>query len=114
MRLDTPKQLIAMNALYDQMRAYYNLFQPVLHLCEKRQEGDQIKRKWDQAQTPYHRLLQSGILSQTQQERLQVKYRETNPLQLRQHIDQQLETLWDTHMLHGGVLETTMSVPVSL
>src|SRR5574341_1249542 len=34
-RLDTPEQVAALNALYDQMWLYYNCFQPVLHLVEK-------------------------------------------------------------------------------
>ena len=29
-----------------------NLFQPVMHLTEKIVEGDKVRRKWDQAQTP--------------------------------------------------------------
>ena len=31
LRLDTPEHIAAGNALYEQMRLYYNLFQPVLH-----------------------------------------------------------------------------------
>ncbi len=34
-RLDTPEQLAALDALYADMRVYYNLFQPVLRLVEK-------------------------------------------------------------------------------
>ncbi len=47
LRLDTPEQLVAMNALYEQMWLYYNLFQPVLHLKEKRVEPDGMVRTWD-------------------------------------------------------------------
>ena len=36
-RLETPGQCTALNALYDQLWVYYNLFQPVLHLVG--QEG---------------------------------------------------------------------------
>src|SRR5438105_8023381 len=32
LRLSTPEQIAAANALYEQMWVYYNLFQPVLHL----------------------------------------------------------------------------------
>ncbi len=96
MRLDTPEHFITVNALYDQMWTYYNVFQPVLRLSEKITQGDRIKRTWDQAQTPYQRLLGTGMLSFPQQERLQMQYRETNPLQLRKQIYQQLEALWDT------------------
>lgn len=57
---------------------YYNLFQPVLHLSEKRyaQEEGKMRRKWDQARTPYVRLKQAGagMLSQEEQERLDLLY----------------------------------------
>lgn len=112
-RLDTPEQFAAMNALYEQMWTYYNLFQPVLHLCEKITQGDHVKRKWDQAQTPYQRLLSTGILSLEQQERLQMLYHKTNPLQLRQQIYQHLEALWDTQHMHEASREANMERTVS-
>jgi hypothetical protein len=56
-----------MNGLYEQMWLYNNLFQPVLHLKEKRVEPDGMGRTWDQAQTPYQRLRASGRLSHEQQ-----------------------------------------------
>src|SRR2546428_14093048 len=50
LRLETPEQIAAGNALYGRMRVYYNLFQPVMHLRAKLVEGDKVRRKWDQAQ----------------------------------------------------------------
>ena len=94
LRLDTPEQIAALNALYEDMWCYYNLFQPVLHLCEKHVVGDTVRRKWDAAQTPYERLLASGVLSQEQQGRLQQLYVQTNPLQLRAALYRQLEAIW--------------------
>src|SRR5215469_5760487 len=95
LRLDTASQVTALDALYEQMWLYYNLFQPVLHLCEKTIVGDKVHRKWDQAKTPYERLLASGILSPEQQACLQQLYEQTNPLQLREAIYRQLATLWE-------------------
>ena len=94
LRLDTPEQIAALNALYEDMWLYYNLFQPVLHLSEKQMVGDKVLRKWDAAQTPYERLLASGILSRDQQTRLQQLYEHTNPLQLRKALYRQLEAIW--------------------
>lgn len=95
-RLDTPEQVAAMNALYEQMWLYYNLFQPVLHLAEKHVGPQGVQRKWDRAQTPYQRLLVSGKLSAEQQTRLQTLYEQTNPLALRQAIYDGLAALWQT------------------
>lgn len=86
LRLATAEQIAAGNALYEQMWVYYNLFQPVMQLVEKRIEGDKVHRKWDEAQTPYQRLLATGVLSSEQQARLQAVYDQTNPLALRETI----------------------------
>ena len=96
LRLDTPEQIAALNTLYEQMWLYYNLFQPVLHLCEKTMVGDKVRRKWDAAKTPYERLLASGVLSHEQQARLEQLSEQTNPLQLREALYRQLEALWQS------------------
>ena len=93
-RLDTPGQCVALNALYDQMWVYYNLFQPALHLVDKVVTDGKLRRKWDQAQTPYQRLVTSGALSVEEQGRLAVLYAQTNPRQLREAIYQAVERLW--------------------
>ena len=103
LRLDTPEQVAAMNALYDKMWLYYNLFQPVLHLTQKQVHPDGIVRKWDTAQTPYQRLVASGRLSAEQQARLQTLYEQTNPLRLREEISQGLAALWDSRPAAKGV-----------
>jgi hypothetical protein len=95
LRLDTAEQLEEMNALYEQMWLYYNFFQPVLHLKEKTVVGDQVRRKWDQAQTPYQRLIATGALNPPQQQELQALYERTNPRHLREEIYRQLTHLWN-------------------
>jgi len=93
-RLDTGGQCAALNALYDQLWVYYNLFQPVLHLVGKEVMDGRLRRRWDLAQTPYQRLLASGILSPEQKTRLAALYAGTNPRQLRETIYQAVERLW--------------------
>ena len=95
-RLDSPAQSMAVNALYDRMWLYYNLFQPVLHLKSKEVVGgNRIRRKWDEARTPYERVLATGVLSGEQQARLTGLYARTNPRKLRREIHRIIETLWD-------------------
>ena len=95
LRIDRPEQLEAMNALYEQMWLYYNLFQPVMHLTEKRAVGDKVRRKWDKAKTPFERVKATGKLSSEQQEQLQALYEQTNPHHLREAIYQGLAQLWE-------------------
>jgi hypothetical protein len=85
-RLDTAEQCAALNALYDQMWVYYNLFQPVLHLVEKTHDGVRTRRKWDHAQTPLARLLATNALEPVERERLERLHAETNPRALRRTI----------------------------
>ena len=102
LRLEKSEQIAVGNALYERMWVYYNLFQPVMHLSEKIVEGDKVRRKWDQAQTPYQRLVATGVLSQEQQARLQALYEQTNLLQLRDEIYVGLDALWDAAMAQSG------------
>jgi hypothetical protein len=95
-RLDTPEQFQAMNALYEKMWLYYNFFQPVMHLQEKICQDDHVVRHWDQAQTPFQRLVAAQVLSDDQQARLQALYEQTNPMTLRKEIYRRLSALWGT------------------
>lgn len=94
-RLDTPAQCQAMNTIYDQMWVYYNLFQPVLHLVAKEVVEGKVKRKWDEAKTPYERLLVTGVLSEQERTKLAGLYAQTNPRKLRQRVYELRDALWD-------------------
>jgi hypothetical protein len=101
-RLDTCEQLEAVNTLYERMWLYYNLFQPVLHLSKKEVIAGKVKRTWDEAQTPYERLLATGEVSGAHRERLQQLYLHTNPLALRQEIYERLSLLWEQQIAPEG------------
>jgi hypothetical protein len=94
-RLDNGVQCSALNSLYDQLWLYYNLFQPVMHMIGKEVTDGKLHRKHDKAQTPYQRLLVSGILSTEQKGRLATLYTDTNPRELRRAIYQAVEQLWE-------------------
>jgi hypothetical protein len=95
-RLETPGQRVALNALYDQLWVYYNLFQLLLHLVGKQVLDGKLHRRWDQAQTPYQRLIASGTLPPEQRDHLDALYASTNPRQLREEIYQAVGRLWQT------------------
>ena len=96
-RLDNVAQCAALNALYDKLWLYYNLFQPVMHLVGKQVVDRKLHRKHDLAKTPYQRLLSTGILSQEKKTRLAELYAQTNPRSLRAEIYAGLEKLWENH-----------------
>jgi hypothetical protein len=49
---------------------------------------------YENAQTPYQRLLQSGILSQAKQGEMAAVYNKLNPVSLLKQINGNLEQLW--------------------
>jgi len=100
-RLDTPAQCQAMNVIYDQMWVYYNLFQPVLHLVAKTVVEGKVKRQWDEAKTPYQRLLATGALSGEARSRLAELYAQTNPRQLRERVYELRDALWERPRVVG-------------
>ena len=107
-RFERPEQITQANTLYDDLWTYYNLFQPVMHLAEKTYVDGKLRRQWDTAQTPYQRLLASGVLDEEQAAALQQRYRETNPRALRRQIYRRLDLLWRTVSSPAG--EDTVSV----
>lgn len=102
-RLDTPAQVGALNALYEQMWVYYNLFQPVLHLVEKDATGTQIRRKWDTAQPPLTRVLATEVLTAAQRATLAAQVEATNPRALRHQIYQALHALLQAELPAGAL-----------
>ena len=93
-RLDTAAQAAALDALYEQLWRYYNLFQPVLHLAEKALADGKLRRKWDTATTPYQRLAATGVLADDWRATLDACHTRTNPRQLRRAIYEGLARLW--------------------
>jgi hypothetical protein len=92
-RLETPAHTDALNALYDQMWVYYNVFQPVLRLREKAATEQRIIRRWDSAQTPLARLLSTDAVTLSERERLECIRASINPRTLRRQIYHDLERL---------------------
>jgi len=92
-RLDTLAQCALLNALYDRMWLYYNFFQPVLHLIEKTPDGQRIKRKWDEAKTPFARLCATGVLPPAKRSELEGLREATNPRALRREIHARIDDL---------------------
>jgi len=88
----TVAQTIAINQLYDKVWVYYNLFQPVMRLAEKivipAADGQpaRIKRRHDQARTPFDRLCATNAIAPERRAQLEALRDQTNPRHLRQEI----------------------------
>lgn len=85
-RYDTEEELLVLNQLYDRLRLYTNYFQPVMKLLEKTRVGSKVRKKYDQARTPYRRVLESSFISREAKEDLQREYAKLNPVELKREI----------------------------
>jgi len=111
-RLDTVAQTLAVNQLYDKMWVYYNFFQPVMRLAEKIMipvEGQpaRVKRRYDQARPPFHRLCATTAITQERREQLEALRDRTNPRRLRQEIYDFIDYIFS---LPGAVQDKTEDV----
>lgn len=82
---EAERQLLA--ELYRVWRLYVNFFQPVLKLVEKHREGRKVSKRYDQAATPYRRVLASSEVSLKDKAALISMYLTLNPVALRDRID---------------------------
>ena len=115
-RIDTIAQVLALNALYNQMWVYYNFFQPVMHLVEKeviREDGQpaRVKRRHDDARTPFDRLCQTDAILPEHREQLEGLRDAINPRRLRREIYDAIEHLF---ALPGAVSGIGEDVHLSL
>ena len=99
-RLDTVQHTNLLNQLYDRLWLYYNFFQPVMRLSEKivmpahNGRPSRIKRRFDDARTPFDRLCAAHALSADRMAALCSLRDATNPRLLRQEIYALLDQLF--------------------
>jgi len=115
-RLDTVDQTLSLNQLYDKLWLYYNFFQPVMRLEQKlvlpQANGHRrIRRRYDQARTPFDRLCATDVLPADTRQWLQALRLATDPRQLRKEIYELLATL---HSLPCAVEGQTQDVHQTL
>ena len=109
-RLDTVAQTLAMNRLYNQMWLYYNLFQPVMHLCAKQpvtENGEQVRyrRRYDEARTPFDRLCATAAILPSQRTQLEQLRDRISPRQLRENIYDGIAQLFALPCAVPGITE---------
>ena len=93
-RLETPA-LAALERVHDLARDYVNFLHPVRRLTEKVRRGARITRRYDTAQTPYRRLVVSGVLSKATTRQLAGRSTGLDPLHLKLELESAQRTLAD-------------------
>ena len=73
-----------------------------MKLISKTRHGANTHRVYDTAQTPYQRVLKSGIITQTTEAQLASIYAHLNPVRLLKQINDNVEHLWQLRDRHPG------------
>lgn len=92
-RFDTENQLLIIKEVVPLIELYVNFFQPVMKLKTKERVGSRVKKTYDQAKTPYQRILDSGVLTEENKTKIQVLYKTLNPMDLKRKINKLTEKL---------------------
>jgi len=85
-RYDTEEELVLLNQLYKVLGVYTNYFQPTMKLKERERRGSQVKKRYEPAQTPFRRVLESSSVPARQKARLKREYEDLNPAELKRRI----------------------------
>ena len=85
-RYDTEAEVQLLNQLYEQLRLYVNFFLPSQKLMEKIRQGSRVQKRYDQARTPYRRVLESEQVTERCKKKLRAQYQKLNPAELERQI----------------------------
>jgi integrase-like protein len=80
-------------ALYAPLRLYFNFFQPIRKLIGKERVGGRVRKRYDDAATPYRRLRAAEVLDDAQRAALEAEYRALDPVALLAEIHAALDAL---------------------
>jgi site-specific recombinase XerD len=80
--------------LYRAVRLYVNCFQPSMKMLSKHREGEKVRRVYDTAKTPLHRLVLSGVLPAERQQLLCEVEQALDPLHLSQQLEDLQQAVW--------------------
>lgn len=96
-RYDTDRQVDLVNDLYrNEWRSYENFFQPTIKLSGKERIGGHLKKTYEQARTPYERIMESTEVDAAVKEKLRAVYLTLNPAHLKRQIEKKLDVLFAT------------------
>jgi hypothetical protein len=85
-RYDTDAELVLLNQIYGLLRLMTNFFCPQQKLIGKHRDGAKVTKRYDQAKTPYQRVLGDPRVPDKIKAGLTRQYQQLNPAQLRRDI----------------------------
>ena len=113
-RYDTDKEHSNLNELYVYLRLYVNFFQPVRKLIKKERIGSKVIKRYDEAKTPYRRVLASPDIEEEIKMKLKSQYAMLNPAELKRNITKLQNKLLKLNTLKQKVREDLLEKSVEL
>jgi hypothetical protein len=93
-RFETEEDLRLLQLIYEYLHVYVNFFQPVMKLIKKERIDGRTVKVYDQATSPYRRVLASEDVAIKYKLSLTNLYVQQNPVHLRKNIDLIVGKLW--------------------
>lgn len=101
-RIDCTKAIPVMNEFYRVLGLYLNHFIPGRKCIEKVRIGSKYRRRYDQAQTPYQRVLACADIPEAIKEKLRKEHETLNPLVLKQEWERLRAKIFDIQKRYGS------------
>lgn len=94
-RFEKPILVELMNDLYsNELSQLRNYFYPTIKLKSKERIGSKIKKKFEQARTPYERLMDCKQLSAIEKDKLKKQFELLDPFELQKKIQKKLKRIF--------------------
>ena len=94
-RIDDKSLINLMNNLYaKEWSQLQNYFCPSMKLKEKTRINSRYKKKYEEPQTPYQRLIDSNDIDEKQKSELQVQFKKLDPFKLKARIEKKLKAIF--------------------
>jgi len=94
-RFDNPEVVPLLNDLYTQQwRLFHNFFLPSVKLLAKERIASKTIRRYDSPKTPYHRVMESPLVSPAIKRKLTALFKTLNPFHLRAAIENKLQKIF--------------------
>lgn len=93
-RLEDPQAVHQLNDLYrKEWEPLCNFYRPIRKLISSEKVGSKYIKKYDKPQTPYERLLASGVLTKEKKKELDALKNALNPIELHHRLERKLKEL---------------------
>ena len=109
-RYDKLEHLKMINDLYrNELKLFNNFSRPVMKIKSKEKINNSVcKKKYDKAQTPYQRLMNSNQILDEQKQELERLYLSLNPVELKTKINLKLNKIKNFKSIFINNLQTSM------